>query len=131
MALVSPLSPLAIRDIIDKVGVDDSFYFHGALNICLPGARTPETLELEDSIRRLITRFRTVEHRSSVGKQTRQANNVVNGEHGDNFSLCNEVLEVPLTAEGPCRTPGLGGSAAPKGVPIPSGQCSLPGSANC
>jgi hypothetical protein len=75
MAPSSSLS-LAIRDILDKIGSDDSFFPTETPDFTLPGKSTPESAALEESLRKLVARFQELEQKTvhsqpvvAVGKQ--------------------------------------------------------------
>jgi hypothetical protein len=59
----SPL-PIAILKIIDKLGSEDSFFPTETPDVTLPGPPTPESLALEDSLRKLVARFQELEQKS-------------------------------------------------------------------
>ena len=68
--------PLAIRDILDKIGSDDSFFPTETPDFTLPGTSTPESAALEESLRKLVARFQELEQKTvhsqpvvAVGKQ--------------------------------------------------------------
>jgi hypothetical protein len=56
--------PLAIKEILDKVGSKDSFFPAETAEIRLPLPSTPESLALETSIRNLVIRFQELEQKS-------------------------------------------------------------------
>jgi HAMP domain-containing protein len=60
---LSPL-PIAILKIIDKLGSEDSFFPTETPDVTLPGPPTPESLALEDSLRKLVARFQELEQKS-------------------------------------------------------------------
>jgi len=55
---------LAIREILDKIGSEDSFFPTEALDVTLLGPSTPESIALEESIRRLVARFQELEQKT-------------------------------------------------------------------
>lgn len=56
--------PLAIRDILDKIGSEDSFFPTETPDFLLPGTSTPESAALEHSLRSLVARFQDLEQRA-------------------------------------------------------------------
>ena len=55
---------LAIRDILDKIGSEDSFFPTETPDFRLPGISTPESAALEDSLRSLVGRFQELEQKA-------------------------------------------------------------------
>jgi hypothetical protein len=105
MATAATISPLFLRDIIDKIGIDDSFFPTEAPECTLPGPRTSDVLALEDSLRSLITRVQTLEQKARVAEDKpppKQLNNVKAEEPKKICLSCGHKLEVPLT---PGETP--------------------------
>lgn len=56
--------PIAIHQILDKIGSEESFFPTESPDISLPGPATPGSLALEESIRNLVTRFQQLEHKT-------------------------------------------------------------------
>jgi hypothetical protein len=100
---------LVIRQILDKIGPQNSFFPTETLDITLPGTSTPESISLEECIRSLVARLEELEQETiysegldaatrSVPKQLR---NVNNGDVKKHVCLyCGHRLDgVPLTPE--------------------------------
>src|SRR5947207_9945672 len=101
MALAASISPLVVRDILDKVGVDDSSFSNGTLNISLPGPKTAESIELEDSIRRLIDRVQRLQPNSATDRPpiSKKASDIKNGGYPHKCLSCGHALDFPLTPD--------------------------------
>lgn len=124
--------PLAIREILDKISSEDSFFPTETPDINLPGPSTPESRALEESIRNLVARFQDLEQKSlsppvDARPLTKQVQNVKEAGKDENKKAgvcmsCGHRLEtVPLTPE---ETPvvDMSGPCAPR-VSVPSGPC--------
>lgn len=61
--------PLAIRQILDKIGSRDSFFCTETPDVTLPGPSTPESVALEESIHSLIARFQGLERKTIQSEQ--------------------------------------------------------------
>jgi hypothetical protein len=101
--------PLAIRQILDKIGSQDSFFPTEIPDVTLPGPSTPESIALEESMRSLVARFQELEQKTihsepldTTRPVTKQLRNVKeNGEAENHVCLsCGHQLDrVPLTPE--------------------------------
>src|SRR5580704_9775147 len=104
MAVAAPISALVMRDIIDSIGSDETFFLTEGSDYMLPGPRTLDTIELEKSIQRLIARFRNLDLKNAAltsienGAISKHVNNVKHRSH--NCLSCGQVLETPLTPDG-------------------------------
>jgi len=108
MATVAAISPLVICNIIDKIGVNDFFFPSEIPDCTLPGPRTPDTLVLEDSLRRLVSRFQSLEQKcmhqngpnSAVDRpRSKQVQNIKSGEPKHVCMSCGHSLDIPLTPD--------------------------------
>ena len=106
-AAMSPL-PIALCQILDKIGSEDSFFPTETPNVSLPGPPTPESIALEDSLRRLVARFQDLEQKSIQSPPpddrpiTKQIQNVKNSAAMENLvclSCGSRMNAVPLTPE--------------------------------
>jgi hypothetical protein len=108
---------LAVREILDKISSEDSFFPTEIPDITLPGPSTPESRALEKSIRSLVIRYQQLEQKTIQSPQaadirpvTKQIPNVKeNGRCENNKGgvcpSCGSRLDtVPLT---PDETPPL------------------------
>ena len=118
-AAMSPL-PIALCQILDKIGSEDSFFPTETPNVSLPGPPTPESIALEDSLRRLVARFQDLEQKSIQSPPpddrpiTKQIQNVKNSAAMENLvclSCGSRMNAVPLTPE---ESPALVDSALPR-----------------
>ena len=118
-AAMSPL-PIALCQILDKIGSEDSFFPTETPNVSLPGPPTPESIALEDSLRRLVARFQDLEQKSIQSPPpddrpiTKQIQNVKNSAAMENLvclSCASRMNAVPLTPE---ESPALVDSALPR-----------------
>ena len=106
--------PLAIRDIIDKIGSEDSFFPTETPDLLLPGPSTPESVALEHSLRSLVARFQELEQKAyhspelrplvAVGKQVQNVKDKDDGMNTQGVcSSCGHHLNsfglVPYTPE--------------------------------
>lgn len=118
MAAAVTISPLFIRDIIDKIGTNDSFFPTEIPDCTLPGPSTPDSIALEESLRRLVARFQDLEQKCSSQSNliddrpvSKQLQNVKSGEAKHVCLSCGHRLDVSLTPdESPpidTSTPGL------------------------
>jgi hypothetical protein len=111
----SPL-PLAILKIIDKLGSEDSFFPTETPDLTLPGPPTPESLALEDSLRRLVTRFQELEQKSiqSTTDDRPLAKRVqsIKDKHVC-LSCGNRIDAIPLTPE---ESPAVDSARTPKSI---------------
>ena len=103
----APLS-VAICKILDKLGSEDSFFPTETPDLSLPGPPTPESLALEDSLRKLVARFQDLEQHSIRSPPpndrpvAKQVKNIKNSETADKpvcLSCGNRINAVPLTPE--------------------------------
>jgi hypothetical protein len=62
--MTSPSLLSAVRDILDQIGPDDSFFPTEIHSFSLPGPATSESIALEHSLRNLISRFQKLEQPS-------------------------------------------------------------------
>jgi len=106
MAATVTISPLFIRDIIDKIGTNDSFFPTETPDCTLPGGSTPESVALEDSLRRLVVRFQDLEQKCTTQSNlidgrpvSKQLQNVKSGETKHVCLSCGHRLDVPLTPD--------------------------------
>lgn len=102
---------LAIQQILDKIGSDDSFFPTETPDVSLPGPSTPEFQALESSIRRLVTRFKGLEQNTIHSSPplptqdvrppvTKRLQNVKEEKNGGVCVSCGHRLDiVPLTPE--------------------------------
>ena len=118
-AAMGPL-PIALCQILDKIGSGDSFFPTETSNVSLPGLPTPESIALEDSLRRLVARFQDLEQKSIQSPPpddrpiTKQIQNVKNSAALEELvclSCGSRMNAVPLTPE---ESPALVDSALPR-----------------
>ena len=118
-AAMSPL-PIALCQILDKIGSEDSFFPTETPNVSLPGPPTPESIALEDSLRRLVARFQDLEQKSIQSPPpddrpiTKQIQNVKNSAALEELvclSCGSRMNAVPLTPE---ESPALVESTLPR-----------------
>jgi hypothetical protein len=98
---VSPL-PIAILKIIDKLGSEDSFFPTETPDVTLPGPPTPESLALEDSLRKLVARFQELEQKAfpSTGDNRPVTKRVQSIKDKHVCLSCGHRIDpVPLTPE--------------------------------
>ena len=108
--------PIAILKIIDKLGSEDSFFPTETPDLTLPGPLTPETLALEDSLRRLVTRFQELEEKSIQSTtDDRPVAKRVQGIKDKHVCLScgNRIDAIPLTPE---ESPAVENARTPKSV---------------
>jgi hypothetical protein len=116
---LAPL-PVAICQILDRIGADDSFFPTETPDFSLPGPQTPESVALEDSLRRLVARFQDLEQKSIQAPApddrpvTKQVQNIKNSAVTDKhvcLSCGNRLNAVPLTPE---ESPVIAESGLPR-----------------
>lgn len=101
---------LAIRQILDKIGSQDSFFPTETPDLSLPSPPTPESIALEESLHRLVARFQELEQKTTHSERldaatrpvTKQLRNVKeNGEVEKHICLScgHRLYGVPLTPE--------------------------------
>src|SRR5271169_1236951 len=125
--------PLAIRQILDKIGSEDSFFPTETPDVTLPGPSTHESIALEDSIRSLVTRFQELEQKTirsshsnaTTRPVTKQLQHIKEkGEMEKHVCLyCGHLLDgAPLTPE---ETPPVdtSGPYVPKSSLFTVGKC--------
>lgn len=107
---VGPL-PVAICQILDKIGSEDSFFPTETPELSLPGPQTPDSLALEASLRKLVARFQDLEQKAIRPPQpptaddrpvTKQVQNVKDSAVADKhvcLSCGNRLNAVLLTPE--------------------------------
>jgi len=112
--------PIALCQILDKIGSEDSFFPNETLNVSLPGPSTPESIALEDSLRKLVARFQDLEQKSIQSPPpddrpiTKQIQNVKNNAVMEKLvclSCGSRMNGVPLTPE---DSPALVESGLPR-----------------
>ena len=112
--------PIALCQILDKIGSEDSFFPNETLNVSLPGPSTPESIALEDSLRKLVARFQDLEQKSIQPPPpddrpiTKQIQNVKNNAVMEKLvclSCGSRMNGVPLTPE---DSPALVESGLPR-----------------
>lgn len=102
--------PFAIRQILDRIGSQDSYFPTETPDLSLPSPQTPESIALEESLRRLVARFQELEQKTTRSERfdaatqpvTNQLQNVKeDGEVDKHICLsCGHWLDgVPLTPE--------------------------------
>jgi hypothetical protein len=99
--------PIAIRQILDKIGSQDSFFGTETPDVTLPGPSTPESVALEGSIHSLIARFQRLERKTIQSEPiTKQLEGIKMKEEVEKHVClcCGYRLDgVPLTPEeAPC-----------------------------
>ena len=118
-AAVGPL-PVALRQILDKIGSEDSFFPTETPDVSLPGPPTAESLALEDSLRKLVARFQDLEQKSirapppderPITKQIQNVKNSASVEKLVCLSCGSRINAVPLTPE---ETPAMVESGLPR-----------------
>jgi len=107
--------PLAIREILDKIGSKDSLFLAEISDVSLPGPVTSESIALEESIRSVVARFQELELKTirserldarttrPVLKQLQNVKEGNNKEDGVEKYLCvscgHRLDGVPLTPD--------------------------------
>lgn len=116
---VRPL-PVALCQILDKIGSGDSFFPTETPDVSLPGPPTPESIALEDSLRKLVARFQDLEQKSirspppddrPITKQIQNVKNTAVVEKQVCLSCGSRMNTVPLTPE---ESPALVESGLPR-----------------
>lgn len=104
--------PTTILEIIDKLGSEDSFFPTETPDLTLPGPPTPESLALENSLRRLVSRFQELEQKS-IQSDDRPVTKRVQSIKDKHVCLsCGHRIDViPLTPE---ESPAVESARTPK-----------------
>lgn len=120
MAAAVGLFPVALCQILDKIGSEDSFFPTEIPDVSLPGPQTPESIALEYSLRKLVARFQDLEQKSirspppddrPITKQVQNVKNSTPVEKHVCLSCGNRVNAVPLTPE---ESPAIVESGLPR-----------------